>query len=83
MVRRCPALAISDTVHVVSIERADDRDNPESGEVENRRGFFASGWDEEVASPSIFSVHEDGALFAVEGAKHNFLQFTACLHAHV
>lgn len=82
MVRRCPALAISDTVHVVSIHTVDDRDNPESGEAEDRRGFFACGWDDEVVSPCILSGITDGVLLPIK-AKQNFLLFTIYLHEHV
>jgi hypothetical protein len=82
MVRRCPALAISDTVHVVSIDRVDERDNPESGEAEDRRSFFDCVWDDGVVSPSILSGLTDGVLLPLR-AKQNFLIFTICLHEQV
>lgn len=37
---------------MVSIDRVDDRDNPESGDTNGRQGFFDSGWNDEEVSPS-------------------------------
>jgi hypothetical protein len=82
MVRSCPAFPISDTVHVVSRDMVDDRDKPESGEADDRRDFFACGWDDEAVSPSILSGFTDGVLLPIKVEQIDLL-FMIYLQEHV
>jgi hypothetical protein len=66
-------LAISDTVHVVSLDRVADRANSESGDADDLPGSLDSGWDDGEVSPSGLRH----SILLQTTAKQNFVLFVS------